>query len=134
MENTGRLLRGLTPTARRIIFGSSVDVAIDTELATASQVDRAHLVMLTEHGIVERGHACRVLRLIDELRACNFAPLRGRPAIRGLYLLYESYLIEALGPQAGGILQTARSRNDLNVTVLLLRLRAPYSRLLSEAL
>lgn len=134
MENTGRILRGLTPTARRIIFGATADAGIDDELEHISQVDRAHLVMLAERGIVEAVYACALLRAIDELRAGAFAPLRGRPAPRGLYLLYEHHLIERLGPRVGGILQTARSRNDLNATVVRLRLREPSMRLLREAL
>lgn len=134
MENTGRISRGLTPTARRIVFGTNADAGIDAELAHIAQVDRAHLTMLAERGIVERGHACALLRSIDELRADRFAALRGRPAVRGLFLLYESYLIERLGARVGGILQTARSRNDLNATVLRMRLRAPYVALMREAL
>src|SRR5215217_4622929 len=55
-------------------------------------------------------------------------------ARRGWFLLYEDYLIENLGAETGGILQTGRSRNDLNATVFRLRLRAPYLRLLNEEL
>jgi argininosuccinate lyase len=99
-----------------------------------SRVDRAHLVMLAERGIVDRGRAARVLKEIEHLRACRFAPLWAKAAPRGIYLLYENYLIEKLGPETGGILQTARSRNDLNATTLRLRLREPYLHLLGEAL
>jgi len=134
MENTGRIVRGLTPTARRIIFGTTADAGIDAELEHIAQVDRAHLVMLAECGIIDTAHACAVLGAIAELQADSFAALRGRLAVRGLFLLYEQYLIEHLGARVGGILQTARSRNDLNATVLRLRLRGPYMALLREAL
>lgn len=134
MENTGRILRGLTPTARRIVFGATADAGIDAELDPITQVDRAHLVMLAERGIVEGESACALLRAIDELRGTAFAPLRGKPAARGVFLLYENHLIERLGARVGGILQTARSRNDLNATVLRLRLRAPFMHLLRETL
>jgi argininosuccinate lyase len=134
MENTGRILQGLTPTARRILFGSAADASIDAELAHITSVDKAHMVMLAECGIVDMTRACSLLDAIETLQDSNFEPLRGKPASRGLYLLYENYLIEKLGAQTGGILQTARSRNDLNATVLLLRLRKPYMKLLSEAL
>jgi argininosuccinate lyase len=134
MENTGRILKGLTPTARRILFGATADATIDSELKYLTEVDLAHLVMLAERGIVKRTQASALLIAIKELRACDFAPLRGQSAPRGLYLLYENYLMEKLGAETGGILQTARSRNDLNATVLLLRLRKPYHRLLGEAL
>ncbi|MDF5722114.1 MAG: argininosuccinate lyase [Rhizonema sp. PD37] len=134
MENTGRILHWLKPTARRIIFGATADASINVDLVYASQVDMAHLVMLSECGIIDRDRACKLLQAIDELRTCNFAPLRGQPAPRGLFILYENYLIQKLGDQIGGCLQTARSRNDLNSTTLRLRLRAPYLRLLREAL
>lgn len=134
MENTGRILRGLTPGARRILFGETADDSIAAELGEISQVDRAHLVMLARTGIVNRASVCRLLQEIERLRATNFEPLSGRAAPRGLFLLYESYLIEKLGSGTGGILQTARSRNDLNATTLILRLRKPYQRLLRETL
>lgn len=134
MENTGRISTAITPTARRILFGKVADKSIDAELETACQVDRAHVVMLVERGLIDRGRGATLLAAIDELRASGFAPLRGRPAPRGLFLMYEDYLIESLGPRTGGVLQTARSRNDLNATTLRLRLRAPYLRLLGEAL
>jgi argininosuccinate lyase len=134
MDNTGRITRTLTPTARRIIFGANADSSLEAEMDHASLVDIAHLVMLAERGIVDRSKACTLLQTIVELRAHNFAPLRGQAAPRGLYLLYENYLIDSLAPEVGGILQTARSRNDLNATVVRLRLRAPFLRLLGEAL
>ncbi|MCA1612789.1 MAG: argininosuccinate lyase [Acidobacteria bacterium] len=134
MDNTGRITRTLTPTAGRIVFGRDADAGVETEMAHASLVDFAHLVMLAERGVVKSEKACALLRAIGDLRAEGFAPLRGRAAPRGLYLLYENYLIEQLGPDVGGVLQTARSRNDLNATVVRLRLRAPFLRLVGEAL
>lgn len=134
MENTGRIERGLTPTAQRILFGASANASIDAELQFATDVDRAHLVMLAERDIIDRERIGALLAEIEDLRANNFAPLRERAAPRGLFLLYEDYLIEKLGAQTGGVLQTARSRNDLNATCLRLRLRAPLLGLLREAL
>jgi argininosuccinate lyase len=134
MDNTGRILEPLKPSARRILFGATADQSIDSDLNHMVEVDRAHLVMLLDCGLVDRAAVCRVLAVIDKLRASGFAPLRGRAAPRGLYLLYEDYLIERLGPDTGGVLQTARSRNDLNATVLRLRLRNPYTKLLGVML
>jgi argininosuccinate lyase len=134
LENTGRISSGITPSARRVIFGTTADDSIDTELRYVAQVDRAHLVMLAEQNIVDRQRACRLLNVIDELDTHNFEPLRNKPALRGLYLLYEDYLTQQLGSDTGGILQTARSRNDLNATVLRLRLRTLYVDLVREAL
>ena len=130
MSGTGRISTGLHPTITEIVFGTSVDDAIDAELAHITQVDRAHLVMLAEQGLVAEETARTLLRAIDDLRAQDFAPLRGKQAGRGLFLLYESHLAEA----GGGVLQTGRSRNDLNATVLLLRLRRGWLTITEAAL
>ena len=133
MSDTGRISRGVTPTARRILLDPG-DADRAAELGPITDVDRAHLVMLAERGLVTRARAAALLGEIARLRETGFAPLHGRPAPRGLYLLYEGWLIDALGPDTGGVLHTGRSRNDLNATTLRLRLRAPYHALLREAL
>lgn len=106
--------------------------SFEEELGAVSEVDRAHLVMLAEAGIVDASAAAAVAGEIGRLRAVGFAPLRGREARRGAYLLYEDWLTTRLGPRTAGVLPTGRSRNDLNATVFLLRLRRPYERLLTE--
>jgi argininosuccinate lyase len=134
VENTGRIKRRLTEPARRILFGEKVDDVLHTELRFISQVDKAHLVMLTEAGIIRREQACRILQFISELQQSNFKPLRNRVALRGTFLLYEDYLIQELGAETGGILHTGRSRNDLNATILRLRLRRAFLGLIGDAL
>ncbi|HWO23361.1 MAG TPA: lyase family protein [Kofleriaceae bacterium] len=133
MEHTGRLQQSVTDLARRILFGATADAAIDADLGYIVEVDRAHLVMLAERGLLPAAHARALLAAIAALTASGFAPLRGQPAPRGLYLLYEDHLIRALGPEVGGMLQIGRSRNDLGATIFRLRLRAPVLALLGEA-
>lgn len=127
-------MQGLTWSARRILFGETADAHIEADLKFISRVDKAHLVMLAECGIVDRASVCKVIGEIDDLLASSFATLRGQVAPRGLYLLYENHLIQKLGAQTGGVLQTGRSRNDLNATVLRMRLREVYLVVLREAL
>jgi argininosuccinate lyase len=134
MQDTGRLRHSVTDEARRILFGGTADAAIDAELGFIADVDRAHLVMLVERRLVNIAHARPLLAAIDALVASRFAALRGQPAPRGVYLLYEDHLIRTLGPEIGGVLQTGRSRNDLAATTFRLRLRAPVGALLREAL
>jgi argininosuccinate lyase len=134
MEDTGRVRRSLTASARRILFDTTTEAGIDAELNISSQIDQAHLIMLSEQGIISTSNACAILKAIAELRASNFDALRGLAAPRGLYLLYENYLIEKLGAEIGGELQTGRSRNDLNATIFRMRLREPYLLLIKETL
>lgn len=134
MTDVGRIARALTPSARRILFEPRPVAGMEDELRAISEIDRAHLVMLHQQGLAGVEAVCALLDEIDRLRAARFAPLADRTAPRGLYLMYESYLIEALGDAAGGMLHTGRSRNDLNATLLRMKLRAPYHALLGEAL
>jgi argininosuccinate lyase len=120
---TGRLSRGLGGRAHRVVFGANADAAIDLELPYITVIDEAHLVMLAERRLVDAGAAAGLLTEIHTLRAAGFAPLRGRPAPRGVYLLYEDHLIDRLGMRVGGVLHTGRSRNDLKATMHHLRLR-----------
>jgi argininosuccinate lyase len=133
-EDTGRIRRLLDPRARRVVFGGDAERAVREELGFYLQVDRAHLVMLAERGLLSPTAAQVLLGVMNELSATGGAALRERPAPRGLYLLYEGYLAERLGDEAGGALHLGRSRNDLNATVLRLRLRAHHDRLCREVL
>lgn len=131
LGDTGRVAGTLHPTARSILFGTVADDAIDTDLPWITQVDRAHLVMMAETGLLPMTQVSPLLRRIDEMECSGFAVLRGRSAPRGVYLLYETYLIADLGEEIGGVLQTARSRNDLGATVLRMRLRDVVAGLLT---
>jgi len=120
---TGRLVGELGLGTRRVIYGEPTPAELEAELALMIKIDRAHLVMLTEQRLISTSAATGLLRCIDELVADRFRPLLGRPMPRGLYLMYEGYLIERLGPDIGGVLQSGRSRNDLKATITSLRCR-----------
>jgi len=134
MEDTGRIRQGLDPILRRILFQENLNASIDQELPYMVQVDQAHLLSLVCAGIVDRNRAKMILMKIEELLETNFAVLRNRSAPRGIYLMYEDFLIEALGLDVGGVIQTGRSRNDLMATIFRLKLRQPYIRLALESL
>lgn len=128
--DTGRLSTTLNPEAHRLVYGSNPGAVAAEELRFISEVDRAHLVMLAERGIIDAHRAARLLVEIERLRADGFAELRYRPMPRGLYLAYEGLLTELLGDEVGGVLHTGRSRNDLSATTAKLRTREEYVPLL----
>ena len=133
-ENTGRIRAALVPSARSILFERDLSEQIQNDLADICRVDFAHIIMLVESGIVKASTGKRLLSAITDLLRARFSPLDGRPAPRGMFLLYENYLIEKEGSEVGGVLQSGRSRNDLNATLLKLRLRRPYGVLLRSIL
>ncbi|MEU4570211.1 argininosuccinate lyase [Micromonospora sp. NPDC023956] len=133
MSGTGRLAGQLGRRSQRVVYGELSAARIEEELDLMVRVDRAHLVMLAERGIVAGELAATLLRCVDELAADRYRALVGRPAPRGLYLMYEGYLVERLGPDVGGVLHTGRSRNDLKATITSMRLRDRVLRLSEEA-
>jgi argininosuccinate lyase len=120
---TGRLVGELGLGTRRVIYGEPTPAELEAELTLMVKIDRAHLVMLAEQRLIPAAAVVALLRCIDELAADSFRPLLGRPMPRGLYLMYEGYLIERLGPEIGGVLHSGRSRNDLKATITSLRCR-----------
>jgi argininosuccinate lyase len=127
MTATGRIKSTVRPEIAAIVFGETSDAAINLELEHYTRVDLAHVVMLEREGVISSAIAKPLLRALCALRRDDFEPLRGKSIPRGLYLLYEGYLIEQLGSSIGGWLQIGRSRNDLSATVTKLRLRKPCS-------
>jgi argininosuccinate lyase len=132
--STGRIEKILMPTVRRILFERNLVEQIDKDLFYMCQIDFAHILMLAERRILSPSTAKSLLTAISRLVEQRFSPLKARDPLRGLFLLYENYLIETEGPEIGGMLQTARSRNDLNATLIKMRVRQPYALLISAAL
>ena len=130
---TGRLTATVGARTRRVVYGELGPAELAAELPVQVRVDRAHLVMLAERGLVNPAAVAALLAELDALQAAGWAPLHGRPAPRGLYLMYEGHLAERLGPDIGGVLHTGRSRNDLKATVTALRLRERALELAAEA-
>ncbi|SQD97621.1 Argininosuccinate lyase [Parafrankia sp. Ea1.12] len=125
MDSTGRIQETVPSELRRLAYGNP-DRA--TELDLLSHVDLAHVVMLTEQGVLDRRDGAPLLESIRRLRASRFAELAARDAPRGLYLMYENYLADHLGSRIAGSLQLGRSRNDHTATCLRLRLRERHLR------
>ncbi|HEX5474944.1 MAG TPA: argininosuccinate lyase [Vicinamibacterales bacterium] len=87
------------------------------------QIQRAHLVMLVDQAIVSRADG-RALR--DALAAIDVDAL-ARVVYDGtyedLFFYMERVIVEASGPDVAGRLHTARSRNDIDMTMYRMRQR-----------
>ncbi|MFC7075101.1 argininosuccinate lyase [Haloarcula halophila] len=90
-------------------------------------VDRAHVVMLTERGIVDRDTAGEILSALAEIESAGHAAL---PDGEDVHEAIESAVIDRVGPE-GGKMHTARSRNDEVAACIRYRLREDLLELLS---
>lgn len=73
----------------------------------------AHALMLAECGLISNENAAALLRAVATLRSEGVQNLGYQPGIEDLFFRVEGRIIELAGPDHGGNLQLARSRNDL---------------------
>ncbi len=92
-------------------------------LPSLVEIDLAHVLMLTEQHILTEQQGAQCLRAILELdcEALGCAEYDG--SVEDLFFLIERRLAEALGADLAGRIHTARSRNDLDLTMYRMVLR-----------
>lgn len=103
-------------------------------LPSLLQIDRAHAVMLHHSGIITRETASACLKGIDAL---NLEALRSAPydgSVEDLFFLVEQQLAAIAGEEHAGRLHTARSRNDIDLTMYRMVLRSNILRILTASL
>ena len=92
-------------------------------LSQLRAIDYAHLVMLTEQGIVAPD-AARLLRTgLDRIDEDAVRQVAYDGTYEDLFFYLEQTLIEVCGHEIAGRLHTARSRNDIDMTMYRMRLR-----------
>ncbi|KTG07944.1 argininosuccinate lyase [Haloprofundus marisrubri] len=102
--------------ARDFLSSLAADKRIfDADLA----VDRAHVVMLAEQGIISDGDAADILVALESVEEAGHAELSGGEDV---HEAIEAAVIGRVG-ERGGKMHTARSRNDEVATCIRYRLR-----------
>ena len=98
-------------------------------------IDRAHLVMLSETGILGADQAGRIADALVAIDAeVDPSTLEYTGEVEDFFFLIEQELKTRLGADLGGRLHTARSRNDIDHTLFKLGLRGRIDRLLDKAI
>ncbi|MFB6079638.1 MAG: argininosuccinate lyase [Haloferacaceae archaeon] len=115
------------PVVRRDRFsggparGFLSSLAADRRIFAADlAVDRAHVVMLDERGIIDGETAGEILAALEAVEAAGHDAL---PEGEDVHEAIEAAVIDRVGP-GGGRMHTARSRNDEVATCIRYRLRA----------
>ncbi len=91
--------------------------AISSKLSQGLLVDKAHVVMLVEQGILSRDHGAKILQSLAEIEALGANRFSINPSLGDEYVNIESYLFKAVGFDVAGGINTGRSRNDRSGTV-----------------
>jgi argininosuccinate lyase len=97
-------------------------------------IDRAHLVMLVETGILDREPAAKIAAALEAIdREIDPAEVVYSGEVEDFFFLIEKELKSRLGPDIAGRLHTARSRNDIDHTLFKLGLKSRIDVLLGKA-
>ncbi len=85
--------------------------------------NRAHVVMLQKCDVITQDNACALLSALARVEEDGVEQLGYRSGVEDLFFAMEHRLIEIIGPEYGGNLQLARSRNDLGYALTRLAIR-----------
>ena len=84
----------------------------------------AHALMLAECDIISEENAAAICSAVTEIRAGGADAVAYQPGVEDLFFRVESLIIQRVGPEFGGNLQLARSRNDLGQALSRMAIRA----------
>ena len=123
------------PVYKQTVLAPLFDGAKDHHVEGFRAIDRAHLVMLAETGILDAEQAGEIAKALDSIDA-EIVPseLVYTGEVEDFFFLIEKELKKRVGPDLGGRLHTARSRNDIDHTLFKLGLRERLNVLIGKAL
>src|SRR5262245_21114275 len=107
----------------RLVLSENFEDAKRLFLDPLMSIHRAHLMMLAETGLLPNEDA---RRLRDGLQAIDLDAVRCAgfdPTCEDLFFYLDRRLADACGRQVAARLHTARSRNDIDMTMYRMRLR-----------
>ncbi len=122
------------PVYKNTVLKPLFNSAIAHYVEPVSAINRAHLVMLVETGVLQAEHGnsiAKALRDIDQ--SLDLSSLEYTGEHEDYFFLVEAELRQRLGPDIAGMLHTARSRNDMDHTVFKMILKQHANKILSSA-
>jgi len=123
------------PVYKETVLRPLFDGAKNHHVEAFRAIDRAHLVMLSETGILDAGQARQIADALDNIDAeIDPASLVYTDEVEDFFFLIEKELKKRLGPDLAGRLHTARSRNDIDHTLFKLGLKDRLDVLIGKAL
>jgi len=97
-------------------------------------INYAHLVMLADRGIVSAADARTIRDALDSISQDEVRELKYDGTYEDLFFYLERLIVRKCGEDAAGRLHTARSRNDIDMTMYRMRQREFVLGLLGAAL
>lgn len=119
------------PVYRETVLRPLFDGVRSHHAQALGRIDRAHLVMLVETGVLDAAQGATIAgALLAMEREISPAALTYGGDVEDYFFYLERELKSRVGPDIGGRLHTARSRNDIDHTFLKLGFKPRIDRLL----
>jgi len=114
------LRRGRLGSARRDFVKFTSSIKSDKKLLKpVININKAHMVMLIEREIIESAEGTAILDALNKLKE----GLRLKSSLEDVHMTVEEAVIKTVGPEIGGNLNLAKSRNDQVSTAVRMALR-----------
>jgi argininosuccinate lyase len=112
-----------SPDYVRIVLNENFEDAKALFLAPLMAIHYAHMTMLAEQGIVSASDARALRGALDGVDEARVQAVAYDGSCEDLFFYVDSLVVEACGADVAGRLHTARSRNDIDMTMYRMRLR-----------
>ena len=106
-----------SPDYVRIVLNENFEDAKSQFLDPLIAINYAHLVMLAEQGIVTRQEAASIRRSLDAIDVEAVRAIRYDGTYEDLFFYLDRLVSGGCGDDGSGRLHTARSRNDIDMTM-----------------
>jgi argininosuccinate lyase len=111
------------PEYVKFVLNENFEDAKTLLLAPMMAINYAHLVMLAAQGIVPKGDAHTLREALDGLSQDEIAGVTYDGTYEDLFFYVERLIVQRCGEEIAGRLHTARSRNDIDMTMYRMRQR-----------
>jgi argininosuccinate lyase len=106
-----------SPEYIRIVLNENFEDAKAQFLTPMLAIEYAHLVMLAAQNIVSSQEAAAIRRALDGISEDDIRAVRYDGTYEDLFFYLERLIARGCGEEAAGRLHTARSRNDIDMTM-----------------
>jgi argininosuccinate lyase len=113
-KHRGKITKKPAAEVVKYLIGPAIAQDLERSYQTILDINKAHVIMLAEEGIIKTEVARAILDCTQKISAMQGHPeFEINPNVEDLYFNFERYLLEQTGAEIGGQQHTARSRNDL---------------------
>jgi argininosuccinate lyase len=120
------------PSYVRLVLNRNFEDAKALLLSPLMAIQHAHLVMLAEQGIISREDAATIRDGLGRVSVADVQCATYDGSCEDLFFFVERLVVDACGADVAGRLHTARSRNDIDMTMYRMQQREMILRLLAS--